>query len=400
MKCTNILLLPVLSGCISPGIRLDVQDTDAPVAVDTAGVDDPVETDDPVDTGDTEDTQDTQDTQDTSHTGDGMTNIGLREMRGEYLWFDSSIALRMNTKTEEGGDLNEFSMVLNPLGSWGVGVTLAPYNAETRGLFFGGEEIELFSGNGALMTLQIVEVVNQQAEFTVRLYNVKVDSDGDKNLCAVREFAPPDWSQYPSISELVDGFQLLVLHRQVGEPSSSLTLLLQRTDTDSPEPIISKALFTEVTANATPHEDCAGDPGYLTSHLIFGGQTHIEANYSSRRNMVQPQPLRARVDNLMLFTTEFFVELGNNTPSAIGFHPDNVQSASDANDIDGWGWWPFDLSDDQMGDFHFVRDETLQMQSQGMSNFFIVGNPEYNEIDSAGASAYYYNENTHALSGQ
>ena len=67
---------------------------------------------------------------------------------------------------------------------------------------------------------------------------------------------------------------------------------------------------------------------------------------------------------------------------------------------DGWGWWPFDLSDGQMGDFHFVRDETLQMQSQGMSSFFIVGNPEYNEIDSAGASAYYYNENTHALSGQ
>ena len=58
--------------------------------------------------------------------------------------------------------------------------------------------------------------------------------------------------------------------------------------------------------------------------------------------MVQPQPLRARVDNLMLFTPEFFLGFGNNT-AAIDFHPDNVGAGLDASSAlmgeDGWGWW-------------------------------------------------------------
>ena len=49
MKCTYILLLPVLVGCISPNITIDVQDTGAPAVIDTAEVDDPVETDEPDD---------------------------------------------------------------------------------------------------------------------------------------------------------------------------------------------------------------------------------------------------------------------------------------------------------------------------------------------------------------
>ena len=57
---------------------------------------------------------------------------------------------------------------------------MAPYNAETEASSLEGTK-ELFSDNGGLMTL-IVENANQEAEFTVRLYNVKVDSDGDKNF--------------------------------------------------------------------------------------------------------------------------------------------------------------------------------------------------------------------------
>ena len=113
MKCTNILLLPLLSGCISPGIRLDAQDTGASIAVDTAEVDDPVETDDPIDTGDTEDTQDTQDTQDTSQSGDGEQSIDLRIAR-EYLLFDGSLGLFMTTRDSEDSPTNEFSMILSP----------------------------------------------------------------------------------------------------------------------------------------------------------------------------------------------------------------------------------------------------------------------------------------------
>ena len=100
-------------------------------------------------------------------------------------------------------------------------------------------------------------------------------------------------------------FQLLVPYRKV-LASSSLTLVLQRTETDSPEPIISKTLFSEAATTAVPHDDCADDPGYLTSNLIFGGQTHVKANYSSRASMVPPPPLRARVDTLILLTPEIF----------------------------------------------------------------------------------------------
>ena len=48
----------------------------------------PIETDDPNDTNDTQDT----------HLPEGMTDIGLREMRNEYLWFNGDIALSMQTK--------------------------------------------------------------------------------------------------------------------------------------------------------------------------------------------------------------------------------------------------------------------------------------------------------------
>ena len=120
--------------------------------------------------------------------------------------------------------------------------------------------------------------------------------------------------------------------------------------------------------------------------------------------MVQPQPLRARVDNLMLFTPEFFLGFGNNTLAAIDFHPDNVGAGLDASSAlmgeDGWGWWPFDISAGQTGDFHWVSDQSGETMYQNMGNFYMVGIPEYNEYDSAGAEAYYYDGQSPALSGQ
>ena len=106
----------------------------------------------------------------------------------------------------------------------------------------------------------------------------------------------------------------------------------------------------------------------------------------------------------MLFTPEFFVGLGNNTFSVVDFHPDNVWSELDASsalmDEDGWGWWPFDISPGQMGDFHWVPDESGETMYQYMGNFYMVGIPNYNEYDSAGAEAYYYDGQSPALSGQ
>ena len=84
-------------------------DTGSLLEIDSGGITNPIETDDPNDTNDTQDT----------HLPEGMTDIGLREMRNEYLWFNGDIALSMQTR-ESGNDLNEFDMILNPekVGCW------------------------------------------------------------------------------------------------------------------------------------------------------------------------------------------------------------------------------------------------------------------------------------------
>ena len=117
--------------------------------------------------------------------------------------------------------------------------------------------------------------------------------------------------------------------------------------------------------------------------------------------MVQ-QPLRARVD-INTFDPRVLVEFGNNTPSVIDFHPDNIRSNIDAkpglDNIDGWGWWSFDIGPEQTGDYHWLPDDGYQTGIK--AGVFLHGwNPEYNEYDSAGAEAYYYNGESPALSGQ
>ena len=141
-----------------------------------------------------------------------MSNIGLREMRQEYLWFDGSLALKMETMGGDAVPLNRFHNMLNPLQDWGFAVTLVPYNEETRALLFGGEEIELFSGHGGLLTLQIIEDVDQNAMFNIRIYNVRLDGTV-RNVCGVREFSPDGTFDLPAVSDLLDGFQILFHHR-------------------------------------------------------------------------------------------------------------------------------------------------------------------------------------------
>ena len=184
--------------------------TDTSVSPDTGDVYDTVDTGEP---NDTEDTGDTQDTEDTQYQQD-MTDIGLREMRQEYLWFNGELALSMQTK-EFGSDINEFEMILNPGKKWGVGVTLAPFNQQSKDVLFGGKEVELFSGHGRVLTMQITEN-DQRARFVIRLYNVQMDGNGYKAICAVREFAPTVSDPKPLVSDLFDGFQILVMHRKGG----------------------------------------------------------------------------------------------------------------------------------------------------------------------------------------
>ena len=91
----------------------------------------------------------------------------------------------------------------------------------------------------------------------------------------------------------------------------------------------------------------------------------------------------------MLFNSSFFIGLTNEAFTEHDFHPGNVGRGLDAMSAmfneDGWGWWPFDLSSDHSGDYHWVRDETLETEYPGMNNFYMVGIPHYNDYDSAGA---------------
>ena len=130
MKFSYPLLAFLVSGCISPSVSVEVPETDTAVLSDTGDVYDSVDTGEP---NDTEDTGDTQDTEDTQYQQD-MTDIGLREMRQEYLWFNGELALSMQTK-EFGSDINEFEMILNPGKKWGVGVTLAPFNQQSKDIW-------------------------------------------------------------------------------------------------------------------------------------------------------------------------------------------------------------------------------------------------------------------------
>ena len=312
MKKCIFAFIPMYLGCISPMVSLDpsTEETgpsaDSGLIGDTGGLFDTDQPDDLEETGDTEDTQDTQDTHDTQDTNhnDGVTDIGLREMRNEYLLLDGSLALKMTTYANDLAS-NEFSNILKPTKNWGVGVTLAPFNAESRNLFFGGEEIELFSGHGRLLTVQIVEDASQHAIFTVRLYNVQEDANGLRAICAYREFAPDSLNDLPSVSDLIDGFQILILHRNTpGSSNSEMTLILQRTQGTTN---ISQTLFEDIVDSAIRSQDCTNFTQYMTDSLVFGGQTPFVNNFSERVNMVQPQPLRARVDDLMLFVPEFYV---------------------------------------------------------------------------------------------
>ena len=86
------------------------------------------------------------------------------------------------------------------------------------------------------------------------------------------------------------------------------------------------------------------------------------------------------------------------------FHLNSLDAELDAkpnnNNEDGWGWWSFDLAPEQMGDLHFVSDMSSETRQIGMTNFYLVTNPMYNELDSVGAEAYYYYDQSPVFSGQ
>ena len=185
-----------LLGCISPGIR--VQQDSGSGTIDTGDTADLLDTEDTMDTQET-DTEDTEDPEDLEH-DDEMTDIGLREMSQEYLWFKGDMALEMDTRDEGGGDLNEFDMILNPGKKWGVGVTLAPFNQQSKDVLFGGQEVELFSGHGRVMTMQITETDDQRQDLSFDCTMFRLSQTMGIRCCVQYESLHPVlWTQNHSL---------------------------------------------------------------------------------------------------------------------------------------------------------------------------------------------------------
>ena len=59
--------------------------------------------------------------------------------------------------------------------------------------------------HGRVLTMQITEN-DQRARFIIRLYNVQMDGNGYKAICAVRSL-PTVSDPKPLVSDLFDGFQ-------------------------------------------------------------------------------------------------------------------------------------------------------------------------------------------------
>ena len=236
----------------------------------------------------------------------------------------------------------------------------------------------------------------------IRLYDVQMDGNGFKAICAVREFAPTVNDPKPLVSDLFDGFQILVMHRKGGVTGiSNMSLTLNWTNAAVQESVI---LFEGVIQTGEQATECEVYGAYMEDNLVFGGQTSFVDDYTEA-GAIQPfEPLRARVDNLLVFNTDFFTGLQSDSVTMDQFHLNRLDAEMDAKpnntNEDGWGWWSFNVSPDQISDLHFVPDVSAETRQIGMTNFYMVDIPMYNELDSARAEAYYYLEQSPVFSGQ
>ena len=90
-----------------------------------------------------------------------------------------------------------------------------------------------------------------------------------------------------------------------------MSLTLNWTNAAVQESII---LFEGVIQSAEPSSECDAYSPYMPDDLVFAGQTPFVHDHTESGSIQPFEPLRARVDNLLLFNTDFFTGLQTDNP--------------------------------------------------------------------------------------
>ncbi len=370
----------LLLGCISPTATLggleedtafskDELDTSSPVVEDSADTES--DTEQVEDTEDT-DTVDTEEPQDT-----GPTMLGVDFMREEHLLFDGTYELTLQT-LDSSSEFTEFHGFLKVNLSWGFGLRLAPFNAATRTELFNNNEMELFSGAGFLWTLRFkpTNQTNQKLTPIVRVYRLQVVEESIE-ACQFMEY---EYGDTVDLSDIENGFQLLLVNHGTDDFSTRIRLV-----TDGRE----EAYFVQQLPT-TMSGQCGASSDFSPYKIHFGKQTNFVLPADAPEMPEPIQPIRARVDDLMIFTPLMIENLSNFEQLDL-FEPTRTLDAdtADAN-RDGVGWWNFSLQPNQNDQFERVLDESLQTMHPGANTWFMLDAATGQTLSSEEARGNYY----------
>ena len=354
-----------LFGCIA--FSIDVvspeQETGEPTIVDTSDTQD-VETGTPADSGEIPDTSDTEET-DTQETD---TPVDLDEYTNDDFMMGNYIELKNNlfllNEPQNSHSLYSDRNFLRFNETWGFAVTLQPFDAEGADNMAGlnnqdGKELALFVSGNNIFTLQFVHV--EEAPGTYRPIVRLVSIDGPNSNCAYMPIEQPYDSGSGGIgnivtysrADIVGGMRILARYLP-NDPMNMFQLYIN----DEWTPAIEVEL--------DPPADCGIDGSAGVGNVRFGVGVEY---YDNGPNFHATEDIKAKVDNLMIFSTsnycqpDFFTYF--NPPIGNQEEPDptlSYFSSIDCNTalqtLDGFHGWPMDpvMDDNRQINSNIIQD--------------------------------------------